>query len=122
MKTKIRLSLAVLLGAVIGACTGTAPPHPLIGDWDTAITTPMGMMTALITVNDDFSAQMRSPELGEASIETVQVNGEAVSFSTDIDAMGQAVTLSFAGTVNGDTLSGTLSTAFGPLAVNATRR
>lgn len=118
-----RLSLSLLFGALLSACAGVAPaPHPLIGQWDAEITTPLGLMTALITVRDDFSASLLSPELGEGGIDAVQVNGDAISFSTQVDAMGQAVTLSFAGNVSGDTLTGTLDTAFGPLAVNANRR
>lgn len=118
----IKLALAALMALALAACAGMGQPHPLVGEWDAVISTPMGAMNADLVVNEDLSGVMRSPELGAASLENIMVDGEQVNFSTTVDAQGMMLTLDFAGTVEGDTLEGSFDTEFGAIAVAGTRR
>jgi type IV secretory pathway protease TraF len=60
--------------------------------------------------------------LGSAALNGITVDGEAVQFSTTIDAQGQSIALAFNGTVTGDQLSGQFNTDFGPIAVSGVRQ
>jgi hypothetical protein len=117
----VKLALAGLLALTLAACAGLQP-HPLVGEWDATISTPMGAMNAGLVINEDMTGEMRSPELGAAALNNVMVDGEQVSFSTTVDAQGMMLTLDFNGTVEGDSLQGSFDTEFGAIGVTGTRR
>lgn len=122
MNTKIgSLLMGFVMALVLAACASTTPPNPLIGNWEITIETPVGAMTANLTVNPDLSGQMSSGDLGVASLAGVSVVGEAVSFSTTVNAQGQSLTLAFAGNVVGDSLTGSFDTDFGAVPVSGRR-
>jgi len=106
---------------LLAACATATKPHPLVGNWEITIDTPIGAMTANLTVNPDLSGQMSSGDLGTAALAGVSVSGDAVSFNTTINAQGQSLTLAFAGNVVGDTLTGSFDTDFGAVAVSGRR-
>lgn len=118
----VKLALAALLALTLAACAGLGQPHPLVGEWDTTISTPMGAMSADLLVNEDMTGEMRSPELGSTALNNVAVDGEQVSFSTTVDAQGMMLTLDFSGTVEDDTLEGSFDTEFGAIGVTGNRR
>ncbi|MDO8907650.1 MAG: hypothetical protein Q7W55_04015 [Pseudohongiella sp.] len=123
MKTKIG---SVLMGFAVAlflsACASTASaPHPLVGAWEITIETPIGAMNANLLVNQDMSGQLSSQDLGSAPLTGITVNGDAVNFSTVVDAQGQSLTLVFAGTVVGDLMSGSFNTDFGAIPVSGRR-
>ncbi|MDP2282956.1 MAG: hypothetical protein Q8L06_02360, partial [Pseudohongiella sp.] len=66
--------------------------------------------------------EMSSTDLGSAALNGITVDGEAVQFSTTVNAQGQSITLAFNGKVAGDQLSGQFNTDFGPIAVTGTRQ
>lgn len=115
-------ALAALLALTLAACAGMGQPHPIVGEWDATISTPMGAMNADLVFNDDMTGVMRSSEMGQASLENVTAEGEEVSFSTTVDAQGMMVTLNFSGTVQDDELEGNFNTEFGAIGLTATRR
>jgi len=117
-----RLALVVFMTAGLAACAAFGPPNPLVGEWDTTISTPMGAMNADLIVNEDMTGEMRSPELGAAPLNNITVEGEQVSFSTTVDAQGMMLTLDFNGMVEGDSLEGSFDTDFGAIGVTGTRR
>lgn len=119
---RVKLALAALLALMLAACAGLGQPHPLVGEWDTTISTPMGAMSADLVVNEDMTGEMRSPELGATALNNITVDGEQVSFSTTVDAQGMMLTLDFDGTVEDDTLQGSFDTEFGAIGVTGTRR
>lgn len=106
---------------LLSACAGTSAPHPLVGAWTITIETPIGAMDANLLVNEDMSGQLSSPDLGSSPLTGVTVNGNAVNFSTTIDAQGQSLALVFAGTVTGDLMSGSFNTDFGAIPVSGRR-
>lgn len=121
MKTRIgSLLMGFAVALLLAACASTAP-HPLIGNWEITIETPIGAMTANLNVNPDLTGQMSSQDLGAAALAGVSVSGEAVSFSTTVNAQGQSLTLAFAGNVVGDTLTGNFNTDFGAIPVTGRR-
>ncbi|MEX1197959.1 MAG: hypothetical protein WEB57_08880 [Pseudohongiellaceae bacterium] len=118
----MKLTMAALLTLTLAACAGLGQPHPLVGEWDATISTPMGAMSADLIVNEDMTGEMRSSELGSTTLNNVTVDGEQVSFSTTVDAQGMMLTLDFDGTVEDDTLEGSFDTEFGAIGVTGTRR
>ncbi len=119
----LKLSAIALVAVFLGACAGLfQPANPLVGEWDATISTPMGNMNSTLVVRDDLTGEMRSPELGAASLDNIVVDGNDVSFSTTVDAQGQMMTLDFTGQVDGDELEGSFDTAFGALSVSGTRQ
>ncbi len=118
----VKLAIATLLALALAACAGLGQPHPIVGEWDATISTPMGAMNAGLLVNEDMTGEMRSPELGATALDDVTVEGDQVSFSTTVDAQGMMLTLNFDGMVEGDSLSGHFNSDFGEIAMTATRR
>jgi ABC-type glycerol-3-phosphate transport system substrate-binding protein len=122
MKTRIgSLLMAFAAAVLLSACAGTSAPHPLVGAWEITIETPIGSMNANLQVNEDMSGELTSQELGAASLDGITVDGDAVSFSTTVDAQGQSLMLVFAGTVVGDVMSGSFNTDFGAIPVSGRR-
>lgn len=124
MKTMTRRMGLGAAGALLllGVSGFSQADERLVGEWDTIIGTPMGNMSASLIINADLSGEMRSAEMGATALANLVVNGEAVSFSTDVDAMGTPLTLYFSGNFTEAGLSGSFDTDFGPLQVRATRR
>lgn len=122
MRTRIgSLITGVMVALFISACASVSEPHPLVGGWVITIDTPIGAMDANLNVNEDLTGEMSSPDLGGAPLDAVSVDGEAVSFSTTVDAQGQSMTLVFNGTVVDDQLSGSFNTDFGAIPVTGRR-
>lgn len=99
----------------------TAPMEPLTGDvnlpgeWDFNAELPDGSTsTSSMTVTDENGALVAliQTELGEARIDGIQVDGNNISFSTQIDMGGVLVPLSFAGSTGGDKLQGEVKLNF----------
>jgi hypothetical protein len=123
MKTRFgSLVMGFAVAILLAACAGTSAPHPLVGGWAITIDTPVGSMAGNLNINPDMTGEMSSTELGSAALTGITVDGEAVQFSTTIDAQGQSITLAFNGTVTGDQLAGQFNTDFGPIAVSGVRQ
>ena len=123
MKTRFgSLVMGFAVAILLTACAGTSAPHPLVGGWAITIDTPVGSMAGNLNINPDMTGEMSSTELGSAALTGITVDGEAVQFSTTIDAQGQSITLAFNGTVTGDQLAGQFNTDFGPIAVSGVRQ
>ena len=123
MKTRFgSLVMGFAVAVLLTACAGTSAPHPLVGGWAITIDTPVGSMAGNLNINPDMTGEMSSTELGSAALTGITVDGEAVQFSTTIDAQGQSITLAFNGTVTGDQLAGQFNTDFGPIAVSGVRQ
>ncbi|MGM0634298.1 MAG: hypothetical protein ACQETO_14150 [Pseudomonadota bacterium] len=118
----VKLATATLLALTLAACAGLGQPHPIVGEWDATISTPMGAMNAGLVVNEDMTGEMRSPELGATALDNVTVEGDQVSFSTTVDAQGMMLTLDFDGMVEGDSLEGRFNSDFGEIGMTASRR
>ena len=121
MKRLLKGSLLLVAALLLAACAST-PPNPAVGIWDVNIETPVGAMVVVLDIQPDLSGTLSSGDLGSAALAGVTVEGNAVNFSTTVDAQGQSLTLRFAGTIDGDNLAGNFDTDFGAIPVAGVRR
>ncbi|PCJ23879.1 MAG: hypothetical protein COA96_10915 [SAR86 cluster bacterium] len=110
------LSLAILAGCAAGGAA------PAVGVWGVEINSPLGALPATLTLNADGSGVMVADGLGEAALSGVMYDGNAVSFSAEVDAQGQTLVLDFTGTVDGDAIDGEFGSDFGAFAVTGSRQ
>ncbi len=112
------LSIATVI-AFLAACV--AGPAPGVGMWDVSINTPVGEQGGVWTINADGTGMMGS-DLGDQALEGIMLEGNTITFDVDIDAGGQSLSLSFSGSVDGDSLDGEFASDFGAFSVTCTRQ
>ncbi|MBT72367.1 MAG: hypothetical protein CMQ15_10080 [Gammaproteobacteria bacterium] len=115
----IRNLSCVAIMALLASCA--APGSPGVGVWDVSIVTPVGEQGGTWTINADGTGIMGSDQ-GDQAIEGIMFDGNSVAFNVDFDAGGQSLSLSFSGTVEGDSLDGEFDSDFGAIPVNGTRQ
>lgn len=113
------LSLVTVLLLFVGCAS--APSNPAVGAWNVNINTPVGDQAGVWTLAADGTGVMGSDQ-GDQAISGIMYDGNGVSFSVDIDAGGQALSLSFTGTVDGDSLVGEFGSDFGAFDVSGSRQ
>ncbi len=120
---KLMKNISVLaLFSLLLTCA-SAPSSPGIGSWDVGISTPQGAQTGVWTFAGDGSGSVRGDNIeGDQAVEGVIMDGNTISFNLDINAQGQALSLSFSGAVAGDTLTGAFVSDFGAFDVSGTRQ
>ena len=109
----------LLIATALIACAASAPPA--VGIWDVELNTPLGAQQVVLTIDADGTGSMGGLQ-GEQEIEGITFDGNALNFSTSIDAQGQSITLDFSGSVEGEALNGEFNTPFGALAVIGSRQ
>ena len=79
------------------------------GKWNLTIKTPLGDRASTLDVTSSGGklSGAQTADDGTQAIENGEINGDAASWSVDITSP-MPLTLSFEGTVSGDTLSGTV--------------
>lgn len=113
------LSMATALVFLVGCAS--APSNPAVGVWDVNINSPAGAQAGVWTFAADGTGVMGS-DLGDFEISGIVYAGNQLSFSVDIDAGGQSLSLSFSGTVDGDSLAGEFASDFGAFDVAGSRQ
>jgi len=115
-----------LIGGILVALTvflagcASAPPAA-VGAWDIELNTPLGALPAVLVISEDGTGSMSS-DMGSQPISGIIMEGNAVSFNTAIEAQGQSINLSFAGTVDGDSMNGEFGSDFGAFGVTGSRQ
>jgi len=131
MKAKIftlfaYLSLTATAFLVGCGTTATKPPaaatNPFVGEWNIIMKTAMGERPSTLIIAEDLSGSMVSEKTGSSPITNVKVDGNSVAFSSVLNAMGRAIDLEFAGTIEGDNLNGKFSSSFGVFTTTGTRK
>ncbi len=117
MKRLLVGSLAALL-LVLASCATTPPA---VGVWNIQLDTPLGAIPGTLTITEDGNGNMSS-DIGDQTISGIIFDGNALAFSTSIDAQGQSISLNFSGFVSGDSLTGELGSDFGAFGVSGTRQ
>lgn len=113
-----RRMFAVALAALVA--TAVAPGHAqsvdVTGEWAFAVETGMGSGNPTIsfkqtgaTITGTYAGQ-----LGNTDFEGT-VKGTDIAFSFTVDAQGQTIDVAYTGTVDNDTMKGTVSMAGGQL-------
>lgn len=106
---------ALQVGKEPGAEPEEPPAANLTGTWEIEIETSQGTFTVTGEIEQEGAAfeGTLSSDFGELQVEEGVVSGTDVSFTITVDAGGQTMQLTFNGTVEGDTISGTGSAPFG---------
>lgn len=94
------------------------------GTWNCTIKTPLGPQTSTLEVvssSGKLTGKQSGPAHGEQEIENGTVDGDTASWSIDITSPAP-LTLTFDGTVSGNSLSGTVTLgSFGELTFKGER-
>ncbi|MEZ5489352.1 MAG: hypothetical protein R3F50_03425 [Gammaproteobacteria bacterium] len=104
---------------VLASCAASAPSA--VGVWNIEMSTPLGAMPATLTIAEDGTGSMAG-DMGQQNLSGIMFDGDAVNFSTSLDAQGQSITLDFSGTIDGDSLTGEFGSDFGAFGVTGTRQ
>lgn len=125
MKLTLRI-LMIAIVAVLASCA-SAPKSPVLGSWDVSIESPIGELPGVFMFAADGAGSMAIQAPGSegqppAQFSNAVYDGNNVSFSADLDAQGQAITLMFNGTVEGDALTGSIDSSFGTFPVKGMRK
>jgi hypothetical protein len=83
-----------------------------VGKWKLKVSTPMGEQQPTLTLNADGSGLLEGP-LGKASFTDGKVDGDNVSYSVNMQIMGQSFKLDVTAKSDGDAISGTMNTPMG---------
>ena len=116
----IRNTTVAAMLVILTACAA-GNSNPFAGSWDTMATTPVGNQSSVWTINEDGTGMMASDQ-GNQAVDGIVVDGNNVSFTLDVDAGGQSLSLRFSGVVEGDSLSGVFASDFGDFDVTGTRQ
>jgi imidazolonepropionase-like amidohydrolase len=97
----------------------------LTGEWTLSFTTPMGEREMTLTLrqapNGDLMGDLKT-EQGAGKITDAYVSGTQVKFTLELNFGGRAVQLEATGSVQGNTMNGTLNTRFGEATWRATKK
>lgn len=130
-----KIAFAAALAGASFAAPAFAAGSAAVGTWDIVAETQMGKFESTMTVAEaggayavdiqdkpatgpDGSAMPAMP----SKVSDVKVEGNAFSFKRTIDFQGQAIALSYSGTVDGDKLTATANSDFGPTPITGTRK
>jgi opacity protein-like surface antigen len=126
-----KLVFAAVAAAFLAA-PALAADSPAEGAWAIEAKTDFGTFTSDWTVAEEGGAwaiEMKdAPMAGmdgpppESTISNLNVDGAKVTFDRALDMGGQKFSMSYDLTVEGDTLSGTARSDFGPIPISGTRK
>lgn len=112
MKTLLRSTAAVFLTFALLASAQLAAQTNVTGDWAFTVTTDQGGGTPTITFKQDgekltgkYVGQLGSSDL------TGTVKGNDITFNFTVDVQGQQAPVTYKGTVEKNTMKGTLDIA-----------
>ena len=111
MKTLMRFLTASLLflALVTVRADEAAAPANVSGTWNVDVVTDQGGGTPVFTFVQDGGKLTGHYKgfFGEAPV-TGTIKGDAITFSIKVDLQGQETTITYTGTVTGDTMKGTI--------------
>jgi hypothetical protein len=109
MQTLIRTTAAIILTAVLASAQLAAQATNVTGEWIFNVTTDQGGGTPTITFKQDGEklTGKYTGQLGTADL-TGTVKGNEIQFMFTIDAQGQQAPVTYKGTVEKNTMKGTL--------------
>ena len=112
MKSVVRATAAFILAAVLASTHLAAQAANVTGDWIFDVTTDQGGGTPTITFKQDGEklTGKYNGQLGAADL-TGTVKGNDIQFSFTVDVQGQQAPVTYKGTVEKNTMKGTLDIA-----------
>jgi opacity protein-like surface antigen len=128
-----KLAFAAAAAFALLAAPALAADSPAAGEWAVEAKTDFGTFKSDWTVAEAEGAwtleMADQPMEGgpggpppESTITNLKVDGGKVTFDRALDMGGQAFSMSYDLTVEGDTLSGTANSDFGPIPISGTRK
>jgi len=128
-----KLAIAAAAAFAFLAAPALAADSPAAGEWAVEAKTDFGTFTSDWTVAEAEGAwtleMADQPMEGgpggpppESTITNLKVDGAKVTFDRALDMGGQAFSMSYDLTVEGDTLTGTANSDFGPIPISGTRK
>jgi hypothetical protein len=119
----LRVVFVAVVASIAAACSTTpsqptAPPPPpapaaktldLTGTWELNVESPMGSRAsdAIFTQTGETLGGKIVSTRGEVPLNGT-IKGDAVNFGINVNVQGQTLQIDYAGTVTGDTMSGTV--------------
>ena len=130
-----KIAIAAALAGAFVAAPALAQSSAVVGTWDIAAETQMGQFESTMTVAEADGAYtvdiqdkpMTGPD-GTAmpampsTVSDVKIDGASFAFNRTIVFQGQSLALAYSGTVEGDTLTATANSDFGPTPITGTRQ
>ena len=112
MKTVIRTIVLLLTAALLASAPLAAQGANVTGEWAFNVTTDQGGGTPTITFKQDGEKLTGTyvGQLGNADL-TGTLKGSAIQFSFTVDVQGQQAPVTYKGTVEKNTMKGTLDIA-----------
>ena len=110
-------------GAAPVAAPAAPPPPAAVGNWTLTIETPQGTRQptlAIMGTQDNLEGTFGG-QTGEVPLSDLNFSDGKLTFTVTVDAAGQELQLDFAGTVEGDTISGALNSPFGEIPATGVR-
>lgn len=108
---KLALLVAAMALAVVPAFAQDAPKDKKVdvtGNWEVTVESPQGTMVSAATYKQDGETLTGTHvgRMGEVALKGT-VKGADIAYSITVDAQGQSFTISYAGKIDGDTITGT---------------
>ena len=93
------------------------------GTWQLTMETPMGKRTPKLTLTTDGDSVSGTfaGQLGTTDFSDGKVDGNSVDIEVTLNAMGQTINLNLVATIDGDSLSGQVTTPQGQVQVTGVR-
>jgi len=104
------VSALALAGPAFAQDQPKEPPKiDVSGTWDLSVETPQGTMALTSTFKQDGEklTGTQSSQMGEMPLEGT-IKGADIAFAIVIDMQGQQMTITYAGKVDGETMTGTI--------------
>ena len=126
-----KLRNAALLFVVIGTfCVGMVSPsvvqekeyEALLGEWDVQTEDGQYTFVFVFSMEGDALKGLFKGTTGEYEMENLSFEDNQVSFTVDIDAGGQTMTIDYTATIDGDALKGYLSMEYGEANITGEKR
>jgi hypothetical protein len=109
-------TLVVLLALTAQPFAQTAAKPAVLGEWDITTVSPIGENTNTMEISKDgeaLKAVAKGPQ-GERPYDSISMTDAAITIVMTVDFQGQAMIITYQGTVDGDVMNGAAD--FGGLA------
>ena len=115
----VLLKILAATSILLAGCVASAPPA--VGVWDIQLNTPLGAQSVVLTVDSDGTGSLNGAQ-GQQNLDSITLDGNTLGFEISAQPQGQAITLTFSGTIDGDALTGEVTTPMGAMPMTGTRR
>ncbi len=94
----------------------------ILGEWDVQTEDGQYTFVFVFSVEGEILKGLFKGTTGEYEMEELSFKGDELSFTVNIDAGGQTMTIDYSATIKGDTLEGFLSMEYGEANISGKKR